>query len=315
MALMQAPQGTPLLAQLSPYHGFERAHQRYVPLSRFHGSQRLNLMRPTRLPASSRRYTHGDPVNLIDWRAYARNEQLVIREQNDEASCRILLVLEESPTLDWPDQALSQSVGRSFCTKRELMWRLSLHIAYQSCKWGDTVRIALVEGNAVRMLAFRSQVDAAIFFDKLQSRRFSLPADAPLEKKTLSALQEERSDLLYWLSDGFQGLPSWLLQKRGPFACWIHILSGMEIDPSWMEAQHCYFDESLTAREYMGSALLQDGCLHHAVMRWQEEISHQWLHHHRHYILASDETPIRAYLMSLEQPWGLGGFQRGGPRG
>ncbi len=308
---MQVPLGTPVLRQLTPFHGFEPSHQRYVPLSRFHGSQRLNLMRPTRMPASSRRYNHGDPVNLIDWRAYARNEQLVVREQNDEASCRLMLLIDEQPTLDWPDAVIEQRFGHSLCTKRELTWRLALHLSYQSLKWGDAVRLYCLRDGQALSLTLRSQVDAAIFFEKMLAQKFIAPLDLFNERKTLDVVRAERCDLLFWFSDGFAGLPDWLLQKKGALGCWVQVLSTLEVDPSWLKGDDSYFDESQAVREYMGAALLQENYLQKAIGRWQEEMSGQWLKHHRNHILVTDDTPIQSYLMSLEKPGGLSGRGRG----
>ncbi|MCX6130250.1 MAG: hypothetical protein NTX25_14455, partial [Proteobacteria bacterium] len=66
---MPLKSSVPHLGQLTPYHVSDPSGQNSVRTLRFQGSQRLNLMRPTRLPANSRRYSRGDPVHLIDWRA------------------------------------------------------------------------------------------------------------------------------------------------------------------------------------------------------------------------------------------------------
>lgn len=310
---MQGSKGAPVLRQLMPYHGFEPSHQRYVPLSRFHGSQRLNLMRPTRMPANSRRYNHGDPVHLIDWRAFARSEQLVIREQNDEASCRIALLIDDQASLDWPDAPIKDKLGQNLCTKRELIWRVALHLSYQSLKWGDTVRLYRLHEEKAYSINLRSQVDAAMLFETLAQQDFKVPKEMHMESKSIEALRSERSDLLYWLSDGFEGIPPWLLQKKGPYACWIQVLSSLEIDPSWLSPGDSYFDESHTLREFMGAALVQDRYLQKAVQRWQDEISLQWLGHHKHHVLVTDETPIQGYMLQLEKPWGSVGRGRSSP--
>ncbi len=309
---MQETSGTPLLGQLTPYHGFEPSHQRYVPLSRFHGSQRLNLMRATRLPANSRRYTAGDPIHLIDWRAFARNEQLIVREQNDEASCRVMLLVEDSPTLSWPDKPLLEKLARPVCTKRELVLRITFHLAYQCLRWGDRVKVYRLRENRAESLNLRSQTDAAILFDKVLKSDFSEKSWETHETRSLEYIREERCDLMFWVSDGFSGIPDWLLQKKGPYACWLQVLSSLEIDPSWLKPEDCYFDESGTSREYTGSALLQQQNLLRALERWQEEAQRSWLRSHRHHLLVHDETPIRSFLSSLEQPWGLLNFGRGG---
>lgn len=304
--------GLPVLRQLTPYHGFEPSHQRSVPLSRFHGSQRLNLMRATRLPASSRRYTTGDPIHLIDWRAYARNEQLLVREQNDEASCRILLVLEDSQTMGWPHAELCEKLNRPLCSKRELAMRIAFHLAYQSFRWGDRVKVYRIVNGKAQGLNLRSQTDTAIHFNTVLKKSFVETSWDAAETRPIEQLAEERCDLLFWISDGFGGLPSWILKKKGPFACWLQTLSSLEVDPSWIQPNDCYFDESRGSREYLGSALLQQQNLQKSLHRWIEKAKAEWLRSHRYHLLVHDEMPITSYLMPLEQPWGLLASIKGG---
>lgn len=295
----------PVLSQLTPYHGFEPSHQRNVPLSRFHGSQRLNLMRATRLPANSRRYTPGDPIHLIDWRAFARHEQLIIREQNDEASCKVLLLFDDSSTLNWPQQELSERLGRPLCAKRELAMRIIFNLAYQSFRWGDRVKVFRITETKAQSLNLRSQTDTAISFDKMLKSSFAASAWDVHESRSIDSMAEESCDLMFWISDGFGGIPSWLLKKRGPFACWLQTLSSLELDPSWIAPNDCYFDEQKAAREYLGSALLQQQNLQKSLQNWLEKVRIEWLRSHRYHLLLHDELPITSYLSPLEQPWGL----------
>jgi hypothetical protein len=297
---MKIDVGTPLLKQLSPYYGIEPAHQKYVPLSRFHGTQRLNLMRPTRLPANSRRYTYGDPVHLIDWRAYARNEQLIVREQNDEASCRVTVLIEGLSSMDWPNADTSPTLR---CSKRELAWRIAMHLVYQFYRWGDQVKLFLVNDKEAMALPLRSQVDTAITFEKLQKQDFLTKAGDFAPPRSLDIVREEFGDLVFWISDGFRGIPGWFERRNPSLVCWLHTLSSLELDTNWMDPDSCYFDTTRSVKEFMGSSLMVGENLHKAVHSWQETIAGDWLKRFAHYLLLSDETPIRNYLQALEQPW------------
>lgn len=297
---MKIDSGTPLLKQLSPYYGIEPAHQKYVPMSRFHGTQRLNLMRPTRLPANSRRYTYGDPVHLIDWRAYARNEQLIVREQNDEASCRVTILIEGLPSMDWPDKSALPTEPSS---KRELAWRIGMHLAYQFFRWGDQVKILQVNEKHALPLQLRSQVDTAIKFEKFQKRDFRLGPEDFAAVRSMDVVREELGDLVFWISDGFRGIPSWFDRRNPSLVCWLHTLSALEIKTDWMDPDSCYFDTTRSVKEFMGSSLMIGENLHKAVHAWQESVAGDWLKRFAHYLLLSDETPIRTYLQALEQPW------------
>ena len=79
------------LRSLSPLHGWDISCSEYNHEMTFHGTHILPLKIPTRSPDVSRKYISGDPVKFIDWKAYARSDQLVIRERNIDSSGRILV--------------------------------------------------------------------------------------------------------------------------------------------------------------------------------------------------------------------------------
>ena len=293
------PIGTPLLKQLTPYHPIEPSHQKYVSVARFHGTQKLNLMRPTRLPANSRRYTHGDPVHLIDWRAYARNEQLVIREQNDEASCKVLLFIDISESMNWPGR--DEQEAKSVCSKQELAWRMTLNLAYQFFRWGDQVKVFAVKDNKAHAVRMRSQVDAAIVYEKLSLKSFQTDAADFMQSRPLSNFRVESGDLVYWISDGFQGVPDWLNPRS--LVCWLQVLSSLELDTKWLDPDFCYFDTRKADQEFMGSVLLQNDNLHQAIHDWLHRITEEWLKKFTHHLVFTDMTPLHQYIFALEQPW------------
>jgi len=303
MDVMPSQASVPHLGQLTPYHVFDPSGSQPVRTMRFHGSQRLNLMRPTRMPASSRRYTLGDPVHLIDWRAFARTEQLVIREHFDEASCRVRIIIEDSPTMDWPDARLLKAIGRQVCSKRELNWRLGLHLCYQYLKAGDHVKLYRMQPNALHQVSLRSSTELAIHFEQLQKDAFQNFDKVPLESRSISAMQAERSDVLIWISDGLSGIPQWLLDKKGPMTSWIHALSSLEANVSWMRTDDSYFEEAPVHREYLGDILLEKQHLQKGIAQWMESMQAQWLHAHRHYLQVHDASSIQRYLFHLEQSW------------
>ena len=298
---MSEYQDAPTLASLVPFQGYEQAHKRYVHLSRFHGSQRLNLLRPTRMPANSRRYTAGDPVHLIDWRAYARNEQLVLREHQDDASCYVTIMLNDSETMQWPDEIAGEKLENPVISKRELGWRILLHLAYQAFRWGDKVKGLWLRGDDLFVLPMRSQLDVAMMFKKLSESDFA--HEPNLKKMPVSQLATERADLFYWISDGLDSHPDWLKNSKFSHACWIHVLSSLEVEDTWLKESECYSDENSVQKEYMGHVLKDQSSLKNAVSKWRHSVSDEWLKQHLAYILATDETSIRSYVNSLEQAW------------
>jgi len=303
MDVMPGHASVPHLGQLTPHHVFDPSGTQSVRTMRFHGSQRLNLMRPTRMPASSRRYTMGDPVHLIDWRAFARTEQLIIREHFDEASCRVRIIVEDSPTANWPDERLSQAIGRNLCTKRELNWRLAMHLCYQYLKAGDHVKFYQLSDETLKYFPFRSSTELAIQFENLRQKQFRSMETLVFETKSISHIQAERCDVLIWISDGLKGLPSWLMEKRGPLTSWIHALSSLEADVSWLRSDDSYFEEAPVHREYLGDILLQQQHLQKGILKWMESMQEQWLKVHRHYLQVHDGSSIQRYLFHMEQSW------------
>lgn len=297
--MTHGPIGTPILQQLTPFHPLEPSHQKYVSVARFHGTQKLKLMRPTRMPASSRRYTHGDPVNLIDWRAYARNEQLVLREQNDEASCRVHIFLELRESMEWPDPDTQRD--KNVCSKKETAWRVTMNLAYQFFRWGDQVKLWLVRGSKAQAVRMRSQSDVAISFEKVSSRAFTIEEKELGPPRDVKTFREENGDLIYWISDGFQGIPNWL--NPSGLVCWLQILSSLEIDTRWLDPEACYFDPTRKGQEFMGSSLVQNDNLGHAVQAWLHKVSEEWLKNFTHHLVFTDQTAIHQYIFALEQPW------------
>lgn len=297
--MSQGPIGTPILGQLTPFHPLEPSHQKYVSVARFHGTQKLNLMRPTRLPANSRRYTPGDPVNLIDWRAYARNEQLVLREQNDEASCKVHIFLDIRESMAWPPQDVQKE--KNVCSKVETVWRVALNLAYQFFRWGDQVKLWVVRDKQAFSLRMRSQSDVAITFEKISANQFVLDDKDFVQSRQLRTFREESGDLIYWLSDGFRGIPDWL-NSRG-LVCWLQILSSLEIDTEWLDPNTCYFDKMQRGQEFMGSSLLQNNNLQAAIKDWLQHAAEEWLRTFTHHLILTDQTAIQQYIFALEQPW------------
>ena len=297
--MSHGPTGTPILKQLTPFHPLEPSHQKYVSVARFHGTQKLNLMRPTRLPANSRRYTPGDPVHLIDWRAYARNEQLVLREQNDEASCKVHIFVDIKESMQWPPAEIQAE--QQVCSKVEIAWRVSLNLAYQFFRLGDQVKVWVVRGEKAFALRMRSQSDAAITFEKVLHRNFQIEDRDLQQSRELKTFREEAGDLIYWVSDGFQGVPSWI-NPRG-LVCWLQILSSLELDSKWLDPDACYFDSSRAGLEFMGSSLMQTDNLQLAVQEWLQRTAADWLKTFTHHLILTDQTAIQQYIFALEQAW------------
>ena len=63
------------MAELEPGLPEEARDKRVKTSPRMHGTMRMALRRVARNPENSRLYVVGDPVPLIDWKAYARTDE------------------------------------------------------------------------------------------------------------------------------------------------------------------------------------------------------------------------------------------------
>ena len=102
---------------------------------RFQGSFHLALRKVSRLRA-----TIAVPIpkeirfsSLIGRRM--RNDQLIVQEDRDEASCRVMFCIDTSSTVFWPEQKTLHNEPQ----KWEVICRIALHLAYVHLKLGDTV--------------------------------------------------------------------------------------------------------------------------------------------------------------------------------
>ncbi len=291
----------PTLMELIPFQNLEGVSQKFVRLARFHGSQKLNLMRTTRMPANSRKYNFGDPVHLIDWRAFARTEQLTVKEQYDEASSAITVILQNSPSMLWPEENIVDELDKRCSSKLEIACRIACHLTLQALRSGDRVRLLWHEEDLFYQIPLSTQVDVSIFFEKLKALNFS--GVKTLLGKSAGSAGFERSDFLYWINDGLDGLPFWVDKISSKYACWIHTMSSLELSATWLNTEHCFFDDGFERKEYMGYQLKITPSFEDEVKGWQKKIQAQWLSHCRGYFLVTEDTLIKNYLNSLQRVW------------
>ena len=93
----------------------------------------MNLRQPSRNPESSRLYVPGDPINMIDWKAYARTDQLILREVRDEASARVAVCVDLSETMRWPVDNVPGA--DRVASKAEVAIRVPLTLHTFTCAW------------------------------------------------------------------------------------------------------------------------------------------------------------------------------------
>jgi len=247
------------------------------------------------MPASSRKYLHGDPVHLIDWRAYARSDQLLIREQRDEASTRVMICVDMNDTMDWPNEGFNNCP-----TKSEIALRVGLHLAFSHLKKGDLVKLAIWSvgiDQPTKILRLASSTDVLKTFENLRSQNFRLDDSSHL--LTPHPFHSQQYDQLYLISDVLREQDfSWLFTKTKILTL-LHVLSSLEWQLDWLNGDVCYFDEELAKKEFLGSTLVQGDRYENRIKEWSKSLRELCQRHQGRYLLLTDKTSLREYWDQL----------------
>lgn len=276
------------------------AHYRSFKNSpRLSGSHFLALRRPTRVPESGREYQHGDPVNLIDWKAYARTDTLIVREIRDEASARVRIGLDISETMQWPspDVPVKPLPPR----KADVATRIAFHLAYLHLRMGDLVELWLTtEGkNAAPSARFMPRGPHALL-DAFQA----ILAGGAVEG-TMQPIFEPRAyakkpaDLAFWVGDGLSDADARAFLDGPKRSLMVHVLSSLETGIEWIENDTTYFDEGRGRREYQGQALRHRDNYRVNLSRWQDGLREELRRRGGHYLPVTEKTKVSAYLEGL----------------
>lgn len=261
---------------------------------RYQGSYFLNLNKPAKFPEGSRKYIKGDPVRFVDWKAYSRTDQLVIREKRDEASSTVIIGIDASETMRWPNQATLQEHKLSCPTKIEFALRVALNIAHIHLMQGDLVQLWVsLDGHAEEAqfdMRPRSPSDIVGIFNRLADKRFELTkADMDFNE---GSIMSGRKDIAYWVGDGLSKNDIWRFLEYGRRRVFFHTLSSLEIDIDWVKQDRCYFDEDLQKKEFQGNVLKYSGGYDKAMIKWQKQFKNKSQDQNCNYFLLTDNTAI-----------------------
>ncbi|MBP6218244.1 MAG: DUF58 domain-containing protein [Oligoflexales bacterium] len=304
------------LAFLCPDHKVDLPISLATQSQTIHGSHLLPLKQSSRSPEFSRPYAPGDPLRMIDWKAYARTDQLIVREERKEARIKIFVLVAYSPSMLWPHSDLNLT-GPS---KWEIAMRIALHLLFFHHRLGDEIGLALCQqtpgGEALWFLKPRTTMDILRAFDVLKSKKFEnvLPQELGCflsEEKDHSYLRSHPPETFYWVGDliEIQPFSSPFYQKtqekssgsRAKTLQVYHTLSQRELDLEWMDGGTCYFySEAAREKENFGSDL-KDGVYYQDLLHtWQKQISSIFFDKGCPYFLVTEETALSLYMSSLK---------------
>lgn len=242
-------QSVATLADLVPGYEFKRtrAVPRFAPRPAGGAVQRLKV--PRKFPEDTRPYQAGDSVHMIDWRAYGRTDQLLLRQQRDPAPVQVRIELLLRDSMYW-DQA-----------KAETGWRIALFCAWGLLRRGDQVEFIVASkpggGTVSRFSGARMALE---IFDWLAADGFSWrPANSDGSQILLpEVVHPARTPRRVVISDDLAGRPAPSdFADLGSGDLMVHLLSARELDDGWRDSSSVFACEERDVEEWEGSWLNQ----------------------------------------------------------
>lgn len=256
------------------------------------GSFAKPLKRSSRSPSYSRQYLNGDPINMIDWKAYARTDQLIVREDREESSPKVCILLDARSTLHWPEE---RTTVEKVSTKWEIALRIYFHIATLHIKLGDRVSLYLCNGNEeVRRVFYSGLQDIRSIYEDLNDNNFS--EEILSSHLEFADIDLSQMNLTYLISDCLSS--NSLTESHDETVRLIHVLSSMEVNIDWMNDSKCYFDYATNKLEFLGKNLKKSQNYQPKLESWLLSIRKEY---DDRYILVTDKTPIDLYLNFLSE--------------
>jgi hypothetical protein len=281
------------LAELEPGWPEDLSVLRMKSSSRTQGSMMMALRRVSRNPENSRIYTHGDPVNLIDWKAFARTDELVMREHRDEASVRVAIVIDSGRTTRWPDakDLAVHGIRENAPQKIELSIRLALYLAHAHLTVGDVVHLGLLDerGDVTRFWVPRSPSDVVGVFTACVRSSF---VDGLESFMSISNWNQHGFDRTWWISDFLTGSnwsESWKNLKSLNV---LHIFSWLEMQTDWMDGATSYRDEPQGSRIFLGDQLKQHDLWSVQLQQWISRVKKVVRKSGGHYLATHDRMLV-----------------------
>ena len=176
-----------------------------------------------------REYVRGDDLRRVDWKVWARQDRLYVKEFEEETSLRLALVVDASSSMDYKSGSLS---------KYEYAATLAASLAWLALSHGDAAGCAVFDSQvraAVPARTKRSQLASVVeVLETVRGEASKGRATAFLPVlKTLSETLPRRglvvliSDLLGDREGMFQGMQ--LLRKRGHDLVLLHVMDDDEL--------------------------------------------------------------------------------------
>jgi hypothetical protein len=283
------------LASLTPELG-EDLHSLFLKASSKPMGSFLNpLRRPSRLIETTRLYSPGDPIQAIDWRAFARTDQLLIRQVRDESTAKVLIGIDLSESMHWPPRDLKhRRLSSTVPQKSEIALRLGFFLSSLHLKMGDEVQIWAVlkdsDLNPSALLQPKSITELRQLFTELETEGFKGTFTSRVFHQSL--LERSRHDLSYWIGDGLGRADFKLFLGFARKQLMLHLLSSLEEDISWVTSQALYYDENQVKKQYQGHTLLENQRYQRELNQWRDEMKKSLSLTNASYFSVTNDTRI-----------------------
>ncbi len=152
-----------------------------------------------------RSYAPGDDLRQLDWRLFARTDQLAIRVQTPETPFRLGVVLDASASMEYQGQGAP-------CTKMRYAAILAACMGYLASRQGDETGLFLYQ--EAKLPSSGLHLSWNDFCDRLDALK---PAGKGIPQEALEHCGEflGRKGVAVWISDFLEGEEHWEKDFRG----------------------------------------------------------------------------------------------------
>ena len=302
-----------LLRRLSPYMGFAWIGAKGPLTSPLQGNYRRMLKEILPPPDSCRPYQVGDPMSKIDWKAYGRTEQLIVRERRTLCNKPISIIIDNYPSMHWPRKKKRLNQEGVCSSKFEIATRIAFNLYNIYSEPGNKVTLWLREDQQQKFpsLGFTSDSRDRLhrFFQSVETSDFDLSI-VKSQFRTKKYCFENNGDL-FLISDHLQEMNLESIRSREQRFCLIHTLSSLDLDSSWMQNSVSYFDDHIEERSFFGEVvrkshfkgifLRRNRFFEKVVSQWVKQVERDVKAIGGEYRLVTDETPVSDYLLFLKK--------------
>lgn len=275
------------------------------------GSFQMPLRQISKASELSRAYQPGDPVAQIDWKAFARTDQLLVREKIRKSSLAAHVIVDTRESMLWPE-ACETRKELQIASKFELAMRIAIHLCYKLIRQGDQVCLSWFDQESLKKqivysLPFRSSSDVLSLYERCKITNFS-SQKCLHELGRRQEISSHRGDYMFLCSDLINLDPRIYENSFSKFKVLFHTLSTLELEWDWMSKDEGYHPHPNSQKDFDGKYLLSNKKLKSKLGQWLDDIKSRWSLVNKRSLLIHNHTSVevyRAFLSECISDWEL----------